>query len=101
MKCDRITIRTNYHEIPLLFWDDLTEAERSDFDWVPEEEEDEYKFFRYKGVVYCLQEFLDISESFPQEFQGWDGYQCDTFFSGILVRLLEDAEYVKAATFMC
>ena len=71
----------------LTYWD-LTQQERKDVaDWEGAEEED---YVRYKGWVYNLSEFMWCP---PGVLEGWDGYQNDTFFSGILVKWAKEDSY--------
>ena len=62
---------------------------RKDFDWMDDEHFDMAEFFRYKGRVYALVEFTR-SNAFP----GFDGYASDSYFSGVLVRVVDDGESV-------
>ena len=67
-------------------------------------------FFRYRGELYDIGEFSRViapgAERFhPMEcaepaFQGWDGYQSDSFFSGLLIKYL-DSESVVVGTYSC
>jgi len=71
---------------------ELTPAERADFDYhdwpAIDDGRDSATFFRYRGTLYDLGEFL--SSGAPA---GWDGIACDTFFSATLVRLPADDYY--------
>lgn len=51
------------------------------FDWV-----------RYKGEWYCMEDFMRTDKDSP--LSEWDGYTADTFFSGVLVRFVDDGERV-------
>ncbi len=79
---------------------ELTEKEKSEFDYIPE---GEGSFFRYKGVVYDLDEFMRIEKGSPNpqrpNWERFDGYQADSFFSGILVKFSYDLESVIVATY--
>ena len=75
-----LVITTNSHRRPLEYWEQLTEEEQKEFDWY-DPCKDTDPFFRYKGRVYCLGEFMRTDH-----FEGWDGYLMDTYFSGILIR---------------
>jgi hypothetical protein len=75
---------------------ELSADEREWFDYVDwqavDRGEDSGTFFRYRGTTYDVSEFLYCNDSSP--FTGWDGYLSDTFFSGILVRYVEDNERI-------
>ena len=84
-----LEIRTNNHKREVVYWWELTEKERKEFDYFnTDEEQSEALFFRYKGDVYAMGEFMRI-EHCP-DFNGWDGYISDTFYSGVLVKYYED-----------
>lgn len=76
-------IITNNQPRPLLDWSNLTEKEQQEFDWLAPDEKFSADFFRYKGQVYCLNEFERNSSN------GWDGFYCHTFFSGVFVKLIQ------------
>lgn len=91
-----LEITTNNQPRPLLGWDDLTSKEQKEFDWIEDPIETGFDFFRYKGSTYSLQEFLVAP--YP-DFEGWDGYHSDSYFSGILIRIVEDGDAVVVATY--
>lgn len=87
---------------------ELTAAEREDFDYLDwpaiEDGRDSASFFRYRGRVYDLGEFsadwgITRGTGLSSDLQGWDGYQSDSFFSGIVVRYVEDNERIVVGTF--
>jgi hypothetical protein len=88
-----LEIRSNYHARPLIYGHDLTEKERKDFDYIIDDsaEADDGIFFRYKGNVYDIGEFmrLDRDSLFPKF---WHAYTSDTFFSGVLIRLCDETD---------
>lgn len=86
-------IITNKHQSEILYWCDLTDKERQEFDYLnSEERQQEASFVRYRGATYDLGEFLRCHNT--QEFAWWHGYQSDTYFSGILCRYTRDHERV-------
>lgn len=81
---------------------ELTPEERKEFDYVDfaaiEAGNDSASFFRYQGRVYDLGEFMTTS---GVEFPGrWDGYQSDSYFSGILVRYVDEFERVIVGRYL-
>jgi hypothetical protein len=100
-----LTIRTNNVPRLLLDWDQLTEKEQKDFDYLTEDEGIGRDFIRYRGVTYDLGEFLrcpDSSNPSPAAlaFSKWDAYQSDSYFSGVLFRYTEnDRDRVIMATY--
>lgn len=103
-----LKIITNHVPRDVLYAWDLTGAEQSEFDYIDwglvENGESNPEFFRYKGEVYDLGEFLTTSElsrgAGHHDLADWDGYQSDSFFSGIVVKYVDDYERVIVGRFM-
>jgi len=94
-----IAIHTNNVPRPVLYGYELTVAERAELDYLSDEEISERNFARYRGNIHDIGDFVTTSPGpwnfgLPSEFEGWDGYQSDSFFSGILVRYVDDNEAV-------
>ena len=51
-------------------------------------------FFRYRGWLYSLDEFMRTDDGGELRIAGWDGSMADTYFSGVVIRLLDDGERV-------
>lgn len=84
---------------------ELTDTERAEFDYIDwpaiEAGNDSATFFRYQGQLYDTSDFMTthgIGE--PEAFARWDGYQSDSFFSGILIRYTDDYESVIVGTYI-
>lgn len=93
-------IITNHNWRNFLYGYELTESEKSDFDWIDSEEIDSTDFIKYKNRIYSISEFLYIPEnsSIPGD---WDGYISDSYFSGVLIKLNpENSDQYKIATFI-
>ena len=89
-------IKTNNQPRDILTWYDLTPAEQKEFDYL---EEGEGSFFRYKGWVYDLGEFMRTDVSIvlhPQRdsLEKWHGYASGSYFSGVLVRYTSNCDQV-------
>lgn len=101
---EAITIRTNNQPRDILTAHELTEAERGEFDyhdWLSiQAGTDSASFFRYHGTTYDLGEFSTTS-GLPADnpLRGWDGYVSDSFFSGVVVRFVDDCERIIVGTF--
>jgi len=68
---------------------------KSDFDW----EDSNDGFFKYRNIWYHLSQFMKITDG--SSFYGdWDGYYGDSFFSGVLIKLSDDGERYKVATYI-
>ena len=84
-----LTIISNNQPRDIIYGWQLSEEERAEFDWIDSSDTltwEDVEFFRYKGWMYCLSDIMGIDQNAPAEFQNWDGYVSETFFSGILVR---------------
>jgi hypothetical protein len=87
-----LTIKTNNQPRETFYIFQLDEKDqkviKKQFDYYTEEEIQEQSFFNYKGYWYSLNDFLRIRNS--EELKGWDGYISDSYFSGVLVKVVED-----------
>lgn len=85
-------IITNHHKRDLIYGWQLDPSDLED--WQTEDS----VFFRYKDRLYCLDEFLHYPSMWagklPDEFKGWDSYMSDSFFSGILIKLVPDEDQI-------
>jgi hypothetical protein len=95
-----LEIKTNNIPRDILDGSELTLAEREEFaylDWQAiDSGTDSASFFRYKGETYDLGEFSRDFGPFPT----WDGYLSDSFFSGILVKYVENFERVIVGRYL-
>jgi len=99
-------IYTNGHRYTLLTWHDLPTQAKADFDYLAEDERFDVRFVRYRGPWYDVQDFMFVPEpdqsppNGPGHWAaGWDAYQSDSFFSGVLVRYV-DADQVVMGTYI-
>jgi hypothetical protein len=61
--------------------------------------------FWYKGNLYFLSEIMAVNNPVhnphpPDWMKGFDGYMSDSFFSGILIKLSDCEDAVKAYTYI-
>lgn len=95
-----LTVTTNHVPRDVISWYELTDVERSEFDYLnTEERQDESTFFRYKGSVHDLGEFMrdygmTRGSDLPESLFAWDGYRSDSFFSALVVRYVDDGDRV-------
>ena len=95
---DKLTIITNNVPRDVIEAWELTPKERKEFDYLDweaiEAGNESASFFRYRGEVYDLAEIEAIPSADRQPIRmfptPWQGYQSDSFFSGILVRYIYD-----------
>lgn len=68
----------------------LSDKEREDFDYLDwaaiDDGRDSATFFKYKGRLYDLREFVRT----PESMKPWHGMSADSAFSGVLIRLDDD-----------
>lgn len=91
-------IITNNVPRDVLYAHELTPDERKEFDYLDwdklEKGEDSASFFRYKGQLYDLGDGFESTNQYgrpvSEDFVGWDAYQSDSFFSGILIKWAGD-----------
>jgi hypothetical protein len=97
-----MTIITNNQLRPVIYGYELTQKEASRFDYLAEDELPCATFFRYRGEVYDLNEFVRVvpGEDSDGSLKRWDGVSTDTFFSGTLVRLV-GSEALVVGTYYC
>lgn len=106
---DTLTIVTNNVPRNPLYWYELTAKEQAEFGYLDtEDKQSEATFVRYNGWTYALAEFMACptsEQSNPQMrdagFHKWSGYHSDSFFSGILVRYVDNCERVVMGRFYC
>ena len=96
-----VTIYTNNVPRSILYGYELSPKEAAEFDYM--DDINDGSFFRYKGQVYDLSEFMRVSDTMGDchEFKDWHGYQGYSFFSGILVKYTADNEQVIIGRWAC
>lgn len=96
------TVKTNNQPRDILYWYDLSEKEKAEFDYINVDNQECAQFVKYKGWIYDLNEFIRVEpEKLPHSspLKGWHGYTSDTFFSGVLVKYASDCERVILGRF--
>lgn len=87
-----VTIRTNNVPRAVIDAYQLTEKERKEFDYLNWQKidagEDSASFFRFKGQLYDLGEFIKCPNT--AWFKGWNGYCNDSYFSGTVIKWVGD-----------
>ena len=72
---------------------------RQQFDYLTDTEFEDAEFVSYKGYYYSLGDFMYIPSEhqllvFRDNFQGWHGYSSDSFFSGVLIKILDNNDVI-------
>ena len=88
-----LEITTNHVPRLKLYGYELSPKERAEFSHLDFDGYDAlHDFFRYRGQVYDLEGcFLHNEGEFPEY---WHGFLGESYFSGMLVRLCADPDYV-------
>lgn len=85
-----MAIKTNNQWRPTLGWCDLSAKEQADFDYSGA---DTASYFRYKGIVYSLHEFV------RWEVPNWHGVYSVSYWGGICIRLSACGEAVVVGSY--
>ena len=89
----QVEVKTNNQLRELIDFQDLPEKiQKEEFDYI-KEGEGFVRFFKYKGEYYDSHEFMVVNhgrEALPVAFKGWSGYQSETFFSGLLIKFVDN-----------
>jgi len=88
-----VEIITNNQPRQLLDWVNLTKKEQKEIsDLLPSDMLDGNLFFRYKKQVYPLSEILAVGRN--PSLAKWGGYSPDTYFSGIVTKLVPEMDSI-------
>ena len=97
-----MNIVTNNAPRQLINGFELSDKERQEFDYLTDDELCESVFFKYKGELYNLGEFMVVTSTMvlhDSQLKEWHGYMADSYFSGILVRYIERDEEIIVGQF--
>lgn len=79
----------------LIGWDQLSEKERAEFDYLDSRDKQyDASFVRYKGWVYDMSCFMRTEPGSLWHKAGWHGTQHDSAFSGVVIHLTDDSDFV-------
>jgi len=93
-----VNIITNNHQRQMACLLDLPDNVRADFDYV--EDEFDARLVQYKGTWYDVYDSQNITRELGfDQFKGWDGIVSDTYFSGVVFRLVGDDEVIVGRYF--
>ena len=102
-----MNITTNNVPRDLLYLCDFSAADqdkiRKQYDWMkPNDLECNHGFFKYRGCIYHLQEFLTTDNVASGALTEWDGFAGDSAYSGTLIRLADnDCDRVIVGRYFC
>jgi hypothetical protein len=93
-----LTVTTNHVPRDVLEGYELTTAERADFDYIDwqavADGVDSAHFVRYRGKLHDLGQFVAWDNPASPTRDGWDGFRPDSFYSGLVIRYVDDFERV-------
>ena len=96
-------IITNNKPRPMLALADLPAKTQLDFDYVREEACWLPRFVKYKGAWYDVDDTQGVrysrGGSAMTEFNGWDLFVSETFFSGVLFKLCDNDDVIVGRYF--
>lgn len=93
-------IITNNKPRPLVALADLPEKAQADFDYTKEEALWIPRFVQYKGCWYDVYDSQNITRELGfDQFKGWHAIVSETFFSGVLFRLVGNDDVVVGRYF--
>jgi hypothetical protein len=91
-----LTVKTNNVPRDLISAFELPPAKyselRKEFDYLEDADFDYAMFFEYRGQVYPLAEFIRTEGDLLA--QGWQGICNQTYFSGLVVKIVESCERI-------
>lgn len=92
-----LSIKTNNVPRDVLYGFALSDKERAEFDYLSDEDFADHPFFRFKGQVYDLCEYMPAVGELLEK--GWQGYSSDSYFSGTVIRYTNDHDSVVVGTY--
>lgn len=92
-----VTIKTDHKWKAVLSGFELPKKWRKEFSYLTNDQYSDVRFAYYNKYYYDVQEFMVLQghAGQPKEFKGWDGYQSDSYFSGIVIKISSDGEKYK------
>lgn len=89
-----IEVITNNQPRAIIYWHELADSEREEFDYIDTEDKQSFaSFFRYKGNVYDLGDAMRV-EPMNTLCKGWQFYYGESYFSAIVGKYTDDFEHV-------
>ena len=93
---ENLTVKTNNVPRDLISAFQLSGAQysklRAEFDYLDAEDFESAMFFNYRGQVYALADFLRTEGDILRD--GWQGILGETYFSGLVIKIVESCQSV-------
>lgn len=91
-----LTVKSNFIPRDLISAFELPPAKyselRKEFDYLEDADFDHAMFFEYRGQVYALANFMRTEGDLLA--QGWQGICNQTYFSGLVIKIVESCERI-------
>ena len=84
-------VYTNHHKKRFMHYSVVDQETLDLYDHLSEEDKT-YGWILYKNHWYHVSDFMRILPSKPDWMHGWHGYNPDSFFSGVVIKLLDDID---------
>lgn len=93
-------VTTNNIPRPMVCLADLPAKTQLDFDYVREQGDYSERFVQYKGCWYDVYDSQSVTRELGfNQFKGWHGVVSDSFFSGVLFKLVDDGDSVIVGSY--
>ena len=57
-------------------------------------------FLAYKGNWYHVSDFMRFDAPKPEWAEGWDGYEGQSYFSGVVIKIADTCDEYQIGTYM-
>ena len=91
---DKINIR-DISEEEIIYWHDLTDEEKEDLDYI--DPEDGGSFFRYRGDINDMGNFMRVEIGGPFARAGWQGIHGSGYWNATIIAINDSGDGVKVA----
>ena len=91
-------IKCNNKPRPIMYGFELSDNKKLEFDYLGDNINDN-RFFVYKNEIYDINDFMRVCDLHNNPFNGYHGYISESYFSGILIKLCEDSDYIIVARY--
>lgn len=91
-------IKCNNKPRPIIYGFELSDKQKVDFNYLGENI-NENRFFMYKNEIYDINDFMRVCDLHNNPFSGYHGYISESFFSGILIKLCDNSDYIIVARY--
>ena len=90
------TIKTNNYFRTMLYENEIPKKVLDDYHHLINDDKG-YGWIKYKGRYYHITDFMRIQNN--EDMKNWDAYISDSYFSGIVIKILGDNDLYKIGTY--